>query len=146
MLKRIFSFLKQIPLTLRYGVLLAVALIIVKTLEYQLFSYRLNMELYTGLIAAFFMLIGLAFSLGWFSMQSKRKKRDADSNTPKEALTAKEIKLLQGLENGLTNQQLADTHCLSVNTIKTHLKSLYRKLDVSNRSEAVAKAKKWTLI
>jgi two-component system, response regulator PdtaR len=37
--------------------------------------------------------------------------------------------------------QLADSTFLSINTVKTHLKNIYRKLDVNNRAEAVAKAK-----
>jgi ATP/maltotriose-dependent transcriptional regulator MalT len=61
-------------------------------------------------------------------------------------LTIKELKLLRGLAQGLTNQQLADATFLSVNTIKTHLQSVYRKLLVKNRSEAVPKAKVLNLL
>ena len=137
---------KKIPLVLRYGVLLALALILVKTLEYQLFSYRMNLELYTGLIAAFFMLIGLATSIGWIKMRSSKQDQSSQTGPDIEPLTARERNLLAGLAEGLTNQQLADQQFLSVNTVKTHLKNLYRKLDVSSRAEAVSFAKQKSLI
>lgn len=130
---------------MRYGIVLAAGLILLKTLEYQLFSYRFSMELYTGLLAAFFMLVGLSVGLGWLNLRNKEQNNLPHPLGPVEPLTVKEQKLLKGLTEGLTNQQLADTHHLSVNTIKTHLKNLYRKLEVSSRSEAVARAKEWAL-
>lgn len=133
---------KQIPLSLRYGILLALGLILLKTLEYQLFSYRFSIELYTGLIAAFFMLMGIALSIGWLHFRKNKSVTSEDRPVLIEPLTAKERKVLQGLTEGLSNQQLADQYYLSVNTIKTHLKNIYRKLSVSNRAEAVAKAKR----
>jgi DNA-binding CsgD family transcriptional regulator len=39
---------------------------------------------------------------------------------------------------GLRNQEIADSLFLGVNTVKTHLKSLYRKLGARNRADAVA--------
>jgi LuxR family maltose regulon positive regulatory protein len=41
----------------------------------------------------------------------------------------------------MTNQEIANECFMSVNTVKTHLKSLYAKLDVSSRSAAVQKAR-----
>lgn len=142
-LKRFFY---QIPLVMRYGIVLAAGLILLKTLEYQLFSYRFSMELYTGLLAAFFMIVGLSVGLGWLNIRNKEQHNQQAPLGPADPLTVKEQKLLQGLTEGLTNQQLADAHHLSVNTIKSHLKNLYRKLDVTSRAEAVARAKEWTLV
>lgn len=143
---KIKTFFLSVPLTLRYGIVLAAGLILLKTLEYQLFSYRFSMELYTGLLAMFFMLVGLSAGLGWLKVNRKQNSADSEQNTPREPLTVKEQKLLLGLTQGLTNQQLADTHHLSINTVKTHLKNVYRKLDVSNRTQAVNSAKKLSLL
>lgn len=146
-LKHVFTKLIQVfahvPLVVRYGLILAVGIILLKTLEYQLFSYRFNIELYTGLIALFFMIVGLAAGLGW--LHSKKLTLSNTQQSPSAPLTAKERKLLAGLTQGLTNQQLAEAHFVSVNTIKTHLKNVYKKLEVSNRAEAVAKAKELDL-
>lgn len=145
-MKKRFQSLKQhlltIPIVIRYGVLLALALVCMKTLEYQVFSFRLNQQLYVGLIAGFFLFLGIGAAYFWFRLGKSHSNKK--SVTP--ILTVKEINLLRGLAEGLTNKQLADTTFLSVNTVKTHLKSIYRKLMVNNRSEAVAKAKNKNLI
>ena len=146
MWKSVKRFFMQVPIVMRYGIVLAAGLILLKTLEYQLFSYRFSMELYTGLLAGFFMLVGLSVGLGWLNFREKAQENPKPASGPVDPLTVKEHKLLKGLSEGLTNQQLADIHYLSVNTIKTHLKSVYRKLDVSNRTQAVARAKEWSLI
>ena len=58
-------------------------------------------------------------------------------------LTKRELELLQLLCRGLTNKALSENMFVSINTIKTHLKNLYAKMDVHNRSEAVAKVQGW---
>lgn len=52
--------------------------------------------------------------------------------------TAKEIEILQDIFEGKTNRQLCEKHYLSLNTIKTHVKNIYDKLDVHSRPEAMA--------
>lgn len=145
-MKKTVQNLKQqiatIPVVVRYGLLLALALICLKTLEYQVFSFRLNQQLYIGIIASFFLLLGGGLVYLWF----RTAKKTTSELKPVPVLTVKELNLLKGLAQGLTNQQLADSTFLSVNTVKTHLKSIYRKLLVKNRSEAVAKAKAFNLL
>jgi DNA-binding CsgD family transcriptional regulator len=57
-------------------------------------------------------------------------------NTP---LTEREAEILGLLCEGLTNKEIANQIFLSVNTIKTHIQSLYVKLDVTNRTQAAIK-------
>ena len=52
-------------------------------------------------------------------------------------LTRREMELLKLICKGLTNRELANQLFLSINTIKTHLKNLYLKLEVKNRAEAI---------
>jgi DNA-binding CsgD family transcriptional regulator len=120
-------------LLVRYGVILALVLVVLKGIEYQYFSFRLGWELSVVLIACVFLITGFVAALRWRKLQEKAQAIPI--------LTVKEHKLLQGLVKGLSNQQLADSTFLSINTVKTHLKSIYRKLAVNNRAEAVAKAK-----
>ena len=54
------------------------------------------------------------------------------------ALTARERELLGALTDGRTNAAIAGKLEISVNTVKFHLKNLYEKLGVKNRSQAVA--------
>jgi len=56
------------------------------------------------------------------------------------ALTEKEYTCLVHLSEGATNKQMAEKQFVSVNTIKTHLKNLFLKLDAPNRTTAVQKA------
>jgi len=58
-----------------------------------------------------------------------------------EAMSEREIEVLQLLADGLTYQEIAEAMFVSVNTVKSHLKSIYGKLGVHNRREAVARAR-----
>jgi len=60
------------------------------------------------------------------------------ANDPFDALTAREQELLASLSEGRTNMQIAGDLGISLNTVKFHLKNLYSKLNVKNRSQAVA--------
>ena len=55
---------------------------------------------------------------------------------PVGALTERELDVLQRLGTLSTNIEIAAELYLSPNTVKTHLKSLYRKLEVTRRSDA----------
>ena len=55
-------------------------------------------------------------------------------------LTASERAVLRYLPSHLTNEEIAQDLCLSVNTVKSHLRTLYRKLGVTSRREAIARA------
>ena len=54
-------------------------------------------------------------------------------------LTHRELQLLRMICQGIANRDLAAQLSLSINTIKTHLKNLYLKLQVRNRAEAILK-------
>jgi LuxR family maltose regulon positive regulatory protein len=71
---------------------------------------------------------------------------DAVAIKGSEAPSAREVELLSLLDQGLTNQQLADRLSLSLATVKWHLRNLYTKLDVGNRSAALAKARALNLL
>ncbi|QBD83787.1 response regulator transcription factor [Ktedonosporobacter rubrisoli] len=53
-----------------------------------------------------------------------------------EPLSLQELRVLHLLEEGYTNPQIANELVISVNTVKDHVKHLYRKLGVNNRYEA----------
>ena len=55
-------------------------------------------------------------------------------------LTARELGVLAYLPSRLTNGEIAGALYISVNTLKTHLRSIYRKLAVDDRDAAVARA------
>jgi LuxR family maltose regulon positive regulatory protein len=61
-------------------------------------------------------------------------------------LSAREIDTLKLIAEDLSNQEIADKLFISLNTVKTHLKNIYLKLEVDNRTKAVAKTKDLGLI
>ena len=55
-------------------------------------------------------------------------------------LTARESEALALLVSGLRNREIAQAMYVSIDTVKTHLRHVYRKLNVRHRAEAVATA------
>jgi LuxR family transcriptional regulator, maltose regulon positive regulatory protein len=55
-------------------------------------------------------------------------------------LTGSELAVLRFLPSHMTNQEIAEALFLSINTVKTHLRSVYRKLGVTTRRQAISAA------
>ncbi len=68
-----------------------------------------------------------------------RNMGTANSEASLVALTKTEIKVLALLGRGLSNKEIAAALECSVKTVKNHLNSMFQKLSVSNRTEAVVK-------
>ncbi|MCA9910400.1 MAG: tetratricopeptide repeat protein, partial [Anaerolineae bacterium] len=58
-----------------------------------------------------------------------------------EPLSQRELEVLHIMALGKTNQQIAEQLVVARGTIKAHTASIYRKLDVANRTEAIARAR-----
>jgi LuxR family maltose regulon positive regulatory protein len=63
-----------------------------------------------------------------------------------EPLTEREMEVLVLLPTRFTNRELAARYFVSVNTIKSHMSHIYRKLEVTNRSEAIERANELGLL
>jgi LuxR family transcriptional regulator, maltose regulon positive regulatory protein len=61
-------------------------------------------------------------------------------------LTQRELTILRFLATSMSTTEIADELCLSVNTVKTHLAAIYRKLPASRRRDAVLRARELELI
>lgn len=57
-------------------------------------------------------------------------------------ITTREFDILKGVYEGKGNQQLADDNFVSINTIKTHVRNLFSKIDVQSRTELIAQIRK----
>lgn len=62
------------------------------------------------------------------------------SGSGRAVLSERELSVLKELTHGRSTREVADSLHLSEETIKTHLKSIFRKLEVRDRAEAVAEA------
>ena len=67
------------------------------------------------------------------------KPHEAPAGPP---LSEREREVLEAIASGATNREIAGTLYLSPHTVKEHTSSLYRKLGVRNRAEAVQKAQR----
>jgi LuxR family maltose regulon positive regulatory protein len=63
-----------------------------------------------------------------------------------EPLSERELTVLRFLPTMMSNAEIASEMFVSVNTVKTHLKHIYRKLDVSERREAVRRGRELHLL
>jgi DNA-binding NarL/FixJ family response regulator len=63
-----------------------------------------------------------------------------------EDLTPHEIRLLKLLAEGFSYQDAAEQFHVSINTLRNHIRSIYEKLHVHSKSEAVSKALRYRLI
>jgi DNA-binding CsgD family transcriptional regulator len=64
----------------------------------------------------------------------------AHTFAPVEPLTAREVEVLKLLGAGRSNAEIADKLIIAVGTVKAYTSTIYRKLDTSNRAQAVARA------
>jgi len=67
--------------------------------------------------------------------QNQGKAQEDDTN-----LSSREIEVLTSLSEGNNYQEIADRLFISVDTVRHHIRNIYRKLHVHSQSEAVAKA------
>ena len=63
-----------------------------------------------------------------------------------EPLSAREVKVLTLISQGLSNKEVAAKLYLSVRTVKWYMSNIYAKLDVSSRTQAIAKARRLEIL
>ena len=72
--------------------------------------------------------------------------RPAAADAVSVPLTDSERAVLRFLPSHMTNEEISQALFLSINTVKTHLRSAYRKLGVSSRREAIARGRRLGLL
>ena len=63
-----------------------------------------------------------------------------------EPLTDRELDVLRLMTDGLKYEEIAGRLFISLNTVRTYVKGIYRKLNVNNRSKAIIQAHGYKLI
>lgn len=77
---------------------------------------------------------------------SERKQHSAGSVALLEPLSQRELEVLRLLSAGRSNAEMAEILVIGLNTVKTHLKNIYGKLEVSTRTQAIARARTYQLL
>jgi LuxR family maltose regulon positive regulatory protein len=63
-----------------------------------------------------------------------------------ESLSERELEVLQLIEAGKSNRRIAQELFVSLGTVKTHIKNIYRKLDAHSRTQALVRARDLNLL
>lgn len=138
-----------------YGLALAALVFLLKFLEYKFFIRSLRLEIYLGLIAIVFTVVGV-----WAGTRLMNRKKEIvrevvtvggdfelnEGRLKETGISTREYEVLELMSQGMSNQEIADNLYVSLNTVKTHASNLYVKLDVKRRTQAVQKAKELQLI
>src|SRR5262245_14964107 len=129
-----------------YGAGLAAAAFALQWLNYKYWVRAYSTEIYIGLIAVAFAALGV-----WVGMKLARKQAPSSFEQNKAALqslgiTLREQEVLSLLAAGKSNKEIAQKLGVSPNTVKTQVASLYQKLEVQRRTQAVQKARELALI
>ena len=67
-----------------------------------------------------------------FNADEDKKSRKYGNSS----LTSREIEILTLVSMGFSNEELSEKMCISINTVKTHLYNIFKKIDVQNRLQA----------
>lgn len=107
---------------------------------------RMPGEIYIGLLAVVFIVLGI-----WVGTQLTTPRADGafernDKAIVSLGLTPREFQILEHLAKGSSNKEIARSLDVSPNTVKTHIASLFHKLDVNGRGKAVEAARSLSLI
>jgi two-component system, NarL family, response regulator LiaR len=133
-----------------YAAAMAGLLFLLKTVEYRYLVYDLGTEYLVGFIALVFTLLGLW--IGWKLTAKARTQIETVAaigptmSASELGISPREEQVLKLIAAGHSNQEIADELFLSLNTIKKHTSTLFRKLGASRRTQAIEKARKMGLI
>ena len=59
-----------------------------------------------------------------------------------EPLTVRELEIVRGIEDGLSYKLIANRHSISLDTVRNHIRAVYRKLQINSKGELMAHALK----
>ena len=150
---------KEVKHIMLYGLSLAALVFGLKWLQWNFLIVGNAIDLYIGLIAIIFTMLGI-----WIASQLIKPKtqtvfveKQIIIHQPKKfilnqtalkrlSLTNREFQILKLIVLGYSNADIANQLFLSLSTIKTHVSNLYVKMNVKNRFQAIAKAKRMEIV
>ena len=148
---------------LLYGLLGGVLIAALKMVEYRYLVLEHSLELYGGIVAALFAVLGI-----WLGQKLTRPREKLvlkevpvrvevpvpaggsfvrnEERVRELGITPRELEILEALAAGLSNKEIADRLFVSENTVKTHAARVFAKLSARRRTQAVQLAKEAGII
>lgn len=129
-----------------YAIALALAALALDWLQYRHAVHAFSTEIYISLLAIGFVALGV-----WAGNRLTPRTVAGPFERNQAAirslgLTSRECEILGLLASGESNKEMARRLAISPNTVKTHVASVYAKLDVQKRMQAVEKARMLSVI
>lgn len=140
-----------------YGLIGGLLIAVLKWTEYRFLVVEHSIEIYGGLIAATFAVLGIWLGLrltgrrerivvkevlvpaGEPFVADEKKRADLD-------ITRRELEVLELIAQGMSNREIAAKLFVSENTIKTHSSRVFDKLGARRRTQAVQLGKEFGLL
>ena len=126
--------------------------LLLKSIEYRYLILEHSFQVYGGIVAVIFVVLGI-----WFGLTLTKKPETIvikEVRAPvalgftrnlagmqAAGLTPRELQILELIAGGLSNREIAERIFVSENTVKTHSKRLFEKLNARRRTQAVAAGK-----
>ncbi len=150
---------KNVLYIIGVGLLLGVLFAILQLAKFKWVTTENSFELYAILVAFIFTGVGV-----WAGNQFMKRKTtvveklieiektvfvrsektfNKEEFIQKTGISDRELDVLKLIVKGSSNQEIADQLFLSLSTVKTHISSIFLKLEVSRRTQAVQKAREW---
>jgi two-component system, NarL family, response regulator LiaR len=140
-----------------YGFIGGILIAVLKWTEYRFLVMEHSIEIYGGLIAATFAILGIWLGLKLTQKQERivvkevpvpsggpfipneRKREDL-------GITRRELEILEQIAQGMSNREIAAKLYVSENTVKTHSSRVFDKLGARRRTQAVQLGKEFGLL
>lgn len=138
-----------------YGLCGGVLIVLLKLVEYRFLVIQHSIEIYGGLIALLFAVLGI-----WLGLKLTKTRETIivkevpapqfftlnEKRLAELGITRRELEILELIANGLSNREIAEQLFVSENTVKTHSSRLFDKLSARRRTQAVQLGKELGLI
>lgn len=144
-----------------YGLLGGLLIALLKWTEYRFLVVEHSIEIYGGLTAAIFAVLGIWLGLKLTKTKEKIVLKEVPVAAPSAAgqpfspdekkqedlgITRRELEILELIAQGLSNREIAEKLFVSENTVKTHSSRVFDKLGAKRRTQAVQLGKEFGLI
>jgi ATP/maltotriose-dependent transcriptional regulator MalT len=140
-----------------YGLCGGVLIVLLKLVEYRFLVIEHSIEIYGGLVALLFAVLGI-----WLGLKLTKTKETVvvkevllpaphsfilnEVKLRELGITRRELEILELIARGLSNREIAEKLFVSENTVKTHSSRLFDKLSAKRRTQAVQLGKEFGLI
>lgn len=140
-----------------YGLIGGILIAVLKWTEYRFLVIEHSIEIYGGLTAATFAVLGIWLGLKLTGTKDRVVVKEVlvparEPFVPDErkredlGITRRECEILELIAQGMSNREIAGRLYLSENTIKTHSSRVFDKLGAKRRTQAVQLGKEFGLL